>query len=138
MHRSSDVTGEKEMTRKPTTFGKLLRKTRIAKNYSLRKFAEQVGVSPTYLSQVEQEHVAPPTADRIKRMAEIIGENSDVWIGLAGRLPEDLPPIFWKKPAEISELLRAVSGLRSEQIAKVTGFIRKLSQEDGKPSRKPR
>lgn len=44
------------------TFGQRLRERRIAKGYSLRKFAELVGVSPTYLSRVEQGNVDPPTA----------------------------------------------------------------------------
>lgn len=35
--------------KKPTkTFGQMLREKRIAKGFSLRKFAELVGVSPTY------------------------------------------------------------------------------------------
>ncbi|MGE3776318.1 MAG: helix-turn-helix domain-containing protein, partial [Pirellulaceae bacterium] len=36
------------------SFGTYLREKRVAKGYSLRKFAELVDVSPTYLSQVEQ------------------------------------------------------------------------------------
>ena len=59
------------MTRRQSSFGRLLREKRLEKKLSLRKFAELVGVSPTYLSQVEQEHVMPPTADRVKRMAEL-------------------------------------------------------------------
>ena len=51
-------------------FGRFLREKRMAKGTSLRKFAEKVGVSATYLSQVEQGNVLPPTADRVQRMAE--------------------------------------------------------------------
>ena len=46
-------------------FGHVLRAKRLAKKLGLRKFAELVGVSPTYVSQVEQCNVMPPTADRI-------------------------------------------------------------------------
>src|SRR5687767_6941228 len=53
-------------------FGHVLRAKRLAKKLGLRKFAELVGVSPTYVSQVEQCNVMPPTADRIKRMAELL------------------------------------------------------------------
>ena len=42
------------------TFGDLLRATRVAKGYSLRKFAEMSDMSPTYLSQVEQGKVERP------------------------------------------------------------------------------
>jgi len=52
-------------------FGPWLRQKRIERGYSLRKFAQWVGVSPTYLSLVEQGNLQPPTADRVKRMAEL-------------------------------------------------------------------
>ncbi|MGH7129525.1 MAG: helix-turn-helix domain-containing protein [Planctomycetaceae bacterium] len=98
------------------TFGQLLREKRTAKGYSLRKFAGLVGVSPTYLSQVEQDNVDPPTADRVKRMAELLGENVDEWTSLAGRLTEDLPEIIHEAPNAVSDLLRAVRGLTADQL----------------------
>ncbi len=117
------------MTRKTTTFGKLLRDARLAKKFSLRKFAELVGVSPTYLSQVEQDNVTPPTADRVKRMAELLEENADEWIGLAGRVPGDLSEIIQNKPTEMPELLREASGLSAEQIRKITEQIKRLKEK---------
>lgn len=119
------------MTHKRRTFGELLREKRIEKGFSLRKFAEQVGVSPTYLSQVEQGNVQPPTADRVKRMAELLGENPDVWIALAGRVPEDLPKIIQRHPREIPELLREASGLTAEQLERLREAVRKMKEEEG-------
>jgi transcriptional regulator with XRE-family HTH domain len=99
-------------------FGQVLREAREGK-YSLRKFAELVGISPTYLSQVEQGNVDPPTADRVKRMAELLNANTDEWIALAGRVPEDLPEIIQKQPTEVPDLLRAVRGLTADQLRKL-------------------
>jgi transcriptional regulator with XRE-family HTH domain len=113
------------------TFGQLLRERRIAKKFSLRKFAELVGVSPTYLSQVEQDNVMPPTADRVKRMADLLGENSDEWIALAGRVPEDVPGIIRQQPTEMPQLLREASGLSADQLRKLREQIRKLKEEGG-------
>ncbi|GIW81354.1 MAG: transcriptional regulator [Gemmatales bacterium] len=110
------------------TFGELLREKRIDKKFSLRKFAALVGVSPTYLSQVEQGNVQPPTADRVKRMAELLGENPDEWIALAGRVPEDLPAIIHEQPTEIPELLREARGLTVEQLRKLREQARKLKE----------
>lgn len=114
------------MTNPQASFGGLLRERRIAKKYSLRKFAELVGVSPTYLSQVEQDNVMPPTADRVKRMADLLGENSDEWIALAGRVPEDVPEIIHKQPTEMPRLLREASGLSSDQLRLLHEEIRRL------------
>ena len=105
------------MSRKarPKPFGTILREARIAKGYSLRRFALDVGISPTYLSLVEHNKTErPPTADRVKRMAELLGANSDEWIALAGRVPEDIPEIIQEQPTEMPQLLRAASGLGLE------------------------
>ncbi len=89
------------MTHNLRTFGPFLRAKRLAKGLSLRKFAKLVDVSPTYLSQVEQENVAPPIAERVQRMAELLGENAVELIPLAGRVPEDLPEIIPRCPTAI-------------------------------------
>jgi len=118
------------MGKKHRIFGQMLREKRIEKGYSLRKFAQEVGVSPTYLSQVEQGNVQPPTADRVKRMAEILGENPDEMIALAGRVPEDLPEIIHSHPREIPELLREASGLTAQQIQRLREAARKMREEE--------
>lgn len=119
------------MRKQHKCFGKVLRETRIHKGFSLRKFSEMVGVSPTYLSQVEQENVDPPTAERVKRMAELLGENVDEWISLAGRVPDDVAGIIHEHPAEMPQLLREASGLSAYQIRQLCEQIRKLKEEGG-------
>lgn len=109
------------------TFGEALREKRIEKGFSLRKFAQLVGVSPTYLSQVEQGNVDPPTADRAKRMAELLGENTDEWTALAGRVPEDLPEII--HGTEVPDLLRAVKGLTADQLRKLRKDAERMKEE---------
>jgi transcriptional regulator with XRE-family HTH domain len=109
-------------------FGQMVRSKRVAKGFSLRKFAELVGFSPTYLSQVEQGNVMPPTADRVKRMAELLGENTDEMTALAGRVPEDLPAIIQQQPTEMPELLREASGLTAEQLRKLREQAKKLKE----------
>jgi transcriptional regulator with XRE-family HTH domain len=116
------------MPGKQDSFGLLLRDKRLEKGFSLRKFAEAVGVSPTYLSQVELGNVQPPTADRVKRMAELLEKNPDDWIVLAGRLPEDLTEIIQKQPTEIQELLRETSSLTAQQLRKLRDQARRLKE----------
>lgn len=117
------------MVEKRQTFGQLLRDKRVAKKFSLRKFAELVGVSPTYLSQVEQGNTDPPTADRVKRMAELLEENPDEMIALAGRVPQDLPEIIQSEPTEMPELLREARGLTAEQLRKLRDEIKRMREE---------
>jgi transcriptional regulator with XRE-family HTH domain len=110
-------------------FGNVLRDKRIEKGYSLRKFAQLVGISPTYLSQVEQSNVDPPTADRVKRMAEILGEDVDEWTALAGRLTEDLPGIIHEAPKDVPDLLRAVRGLTADQLRRLREDAERMHKE---------
>jgi transcriptional regulator with XRE-family HTH domain len=118
------------MTQKRRTFGQLLREKRIAKGFSLRKFAELVGISPTYLSQVEQGNVDPPTAERVKRMAELLNESADEWIALAGRVPDDLAGIIQKQPTEVPDLLRAVKGLNADQLRRLREDVERMKKEE--------
>lgn len=116
-----------EKGRKP--FGQVLRERRIDCGFTLRKFADLVGVSPTYLSQVEQGNIDPPTAERMRAIAKLLGEHADEWIALAGRVPEDLPEIIKKQPMHIPELLREANGLTPEQLQKLLQQARKLKEK---------
>ena len=118
--------------KKPQTFGEKLREHRVAKGYSLRKFAAEVNVSPTYLSQVEQNKVDPPTADRVKRIAELLEESVDEWTALAGRITEDLPGIIHSRPVEMPDLLRAVQGMTPEQLKRLREEADKIQAEKKK------
>jgi transcriptional regulator with XRE-family HTH domain len=119
------------MTKKLQRFGDVLREKRIAKKFSLRKFAELVGISPTYLSQVEQSNVDPPTAERVQRMAELLEENPDELIALAGRVADDLPAIIQAK-TEVPDLLRAVRGLSAEQLRKLRESAEEMKRDKSK------
>jgi transcriptional regulator with XRE-family HTH domain len=113
-------------------FGRVLRETRLAAGISLRKFAGLVDLSPTYVSQVEQGKVlTSPTVERVRKMAEVLSADAEQWIAMAGRLPEDLPPIIQKQPQEMATFLREASGLSAEQLRKLTDQARKL-KEGGK------
>lgn len=114
-------------------FGELLRETRIAKGYSLRKFAEMSDMSPTYLSQVEQGKVQrPPTAERVRVMAELLGEKPDQWTALAGRMPADLTDIIKNEPEAMPALLRAARGLTAEELRKLTERLKKKTDKESK------
>ena len=60
------------------TFGSLVRRTRLEhrksnKDFSLRKFAAKVGLSPTYLSKAETDEFTPPRAETVIKIAEELG-----------------------------------------------------------------
>jgi transcriptional regulator with XRE-family HTH domain len=105
-------------------FGKMLRDARLQRGFSLRQFAEKLDVSSTYLSQVERGHFAPLTASKAARAAKLLGEDADYWIGLAGRIPEDLEPIIRRHPTTMPDLIRLAGQLPDEEITEALFELR--------------
>ena len=115
------------------SFGPVLRARRVEKGFSLRKFAEKVGVSPTYLSLVETGQ-APyqPTVDRIKKMAELLGADADEWIQLAGRVSDELEEMNRDNPQMMPALLRIARNMPPAELAKLAAKAERQSQEKGR------
>lgn len=76
----------------------------------------EFGVSPTYLCRVEQCGLTPPTADRVRRMAELLEESPDQWIALAGRAADDLSAVLAEAPVEILQIIYAMRGMTPQQL----------------------
>ena len=121
------------MSASRNNFGSVLRARRVEKGFSLRKFAEKVGVSPTYLSLVETGQ-APyqPTVDRIKKMAELLGADADEWIQLAGRVSDELEEMNRDNPQMMPALLRIARNMPPAELAKLAAKAERQSQEKGK------
>jgi len=112
-------------------FGQRIRTLREAKKvedpaFSLRKFARDVGISPTFLSKVEMGEFAPPAPERIKKMAELLGVDADELLALAKKVDPQLSEIIRDMPSAMADFLRTASenGLTAEDIRKITDGIR--------------
>ena len=88
-------------------FGSYLRTLREASGLSLRKLAETVDVEPSYISKVERDLVAPPGEHTIKRIANVLGQDPDVLLAVAGKISSDLRQAIIKRPELFSRLIRA-------------------------------
>lgn len=60
--------------------GQKIRITRESKGISLRKLAKEIGVSPSFISQVEQSK-ARPSIISLGKIAEVLGVNSSYLMG---------------------------------------------------------
>ena len=115
---------------KEIEFGQYLRQQREAKSakeFSLRRVAGRVGIEPSYLSKIERGEQPPPGEDTIRRIAEELGEDSDILLALAGKVSTDLLEVIRARPALIAELLRAV---RTAPAKHVTQAVRKVRDGD--------
>ena len=111
-------------------FGVLLREKRLAKGLTLRKFAEQVGVSPTYVSGVENGTLPPPTFDRIETISKILDVSVDDLMEHAGRWDDMAKQKVDERP-EFVRLFRAVKDLSPEEIESITTMVNEKREEYG-------
>jgi transcriptional regulator with XRE-family HTH domain len=100
-------------------FGELVRAKRVLKEIGLREMAKMIGVSPTYLSKVERDEFPPPAEDKVRKIAAIIGCDSDELLAQAGRVSSDLSEIIKQRPREIAALLRTTKGLSADAVTKL-------------------
>jgi transcriptional regulator with XRE-family HTH domain len=110
------------------TFGARLRELRQAKERSLRKFAEEIGISPTYLSKIERDEFVPPPEARIREMAKALGADAEELIALAGRIPDEVKAILKEQPLEMATFLRTVRGLSPEALRQLGEHAAKMKK----------
>jgi transcriptional regulator with XRE-family HTH domain len=112
----------------PTTrnFGHFLRGLREKKQLGLNELARKAQISPTFLSLVERGMTPPPGVAKLQALAEILGQDVDTFLGIAGKLPPDVPDIVLRHPRRYSALLRSLRNLNEGQL---DAFITDLSGE---------
>jgi len=115
-------------TKTGKSFGTYLRQRRVDEGFGLREFAGLVGISPSYLSQIEQEQVDPPANEHITIIAQKLSEDRSEMMALAGRLSDELHEVVVRQPAEIRELLLAAKRLTPEQVSGFAKEMRKRSK----------
>ena len=113
------------------SFGETVRLLRDEQKIGLRKFAEQVGMSPTYLSKVERGEFPPPGEEKVKAIAKALRQNEDELLALAGRVSSDLNEIIRSRPRQIADFLRSARGLSASEIEQLTRTADKRRRSGG-------
>jgi len=89
------------------TFGKTLRRLRLNAGVGLRELARLVEKSPGYISDVEQDNVAPPSEEVIVRIAEAIRTDKNELLSAASKLDPELSRYVANEPQAADFLRRA-------------------------------
>lgn len=110
---------------KQESYGELTRRVREEKDFGLREFAKLIGVSATYLSQVERGELPPPAEPRVLKTAELLGLDTDELLALAGRVASDLEGIILEKPKGAADLLRRVKKMSVEELDRLNEQLRR-------------
>jgi transcriptional regulator with XRE-family HTH domain len=117
-------------------FGQRIRELREAKKrtdpmFSLRQFAQALDMSATFISKMETGEFNPPSAENIKRMAELLEADPYELLQLAKKADPELVEMVKEQPKEMADFLRTVHerGITPEQLA---GFTRTLQSKKGR------
>ncbi len=122
---------------KTKPFGQVIRELRIKhKDYSsLREFARKVGLSPAYLSRIENQKEPPPSEIVVERLAEALGADKYELFGYAGKVPTEFLETFKKNPKGVASFMRRVQeiGLESDSDWKdIESTISKMKRKSQK------
>jgi transcriptional regulator with XRE-family HTH domain len=87
------------------TFGEKLRELRINSEIGLRELARLVDKSPGYLSDVEHDHVPPPSEDVILKIAAALAVDKRELLSVAQKMDPELTSYVAQEP-EAADFLR--------------------------------
>lgn len=108
------------------TFGEAIREMRLAQEMGLRTAADRLGISPAYLSRIERGKERPPRPDLVKRLATLLGGDSDLLFRLAQSTDPDLAEYVHNIP-NVPEFLRTAKAMRltSEDFAVLIEHVKR-------------
>jgi HTH-type transcriptional regulator, competence development regulator len=92
-------------------FGDILRELRAEAGLGIKRLAPDLGVSYTYLSKLEGNHVRP-SEDMVRKVAHYFNYDEDRLLLSADKVPPDVLQILQEHPDEAIEYLKERFGRR--------------------------
>jgi choline kinase/DNA-binding XRE family transcriptional regulator len=103
---------ESEIARRPRgPFGTYIRRLRTEKRIGQRELARVIGVSASYLNDIEKNKRPAPRVELLDALAEVLSADIEIINDLAGHSKNDLPPDvaeFIRDKKELVSLLRLI------------------------------
>jgi HTH-type transcriptional regulator, competence development regulator len=92
--------------------------------FSLRGVARHLEIEASYLSKVERGLVPPPSDQTIRRLADVLGDDFDTLMLLAGRVSPQLQGIVGARPRLFAELIRELGDAPDNAILRLVREVR--------------
>lgn len=117
-------------------FGRTLKEYRNKAGIGLRDFAGRVGISPGYLSDLENEKVAPPSEKHILEMARALGIEKDLLLKAAEKVDPEVSEYVAHEP-QAADFLRMAKEQeygngdweKLRQLARIAGLGKKEEEK---------
>lgn len=109
--------------------GERIKRVRQERQLGLRELAGQLGISATYLSRIETcQESSPPAEKVIRGLADLLQDDFDELMQLAGRVPEDVENMIKRDP-DLPAFLRTAS----EKKVSGAELMKMLKKRKGDP-----
>lgn len=93
------------------TFGQTLKEIRRQKGVSQRELAEKVGIDFSYISKVENDRMAPPAAETIQKICEVLGVSVELLLSKSGKITDEISEAISSSPSAI-KFMNEVKSMR--------------------------
>lgn len=112
-----------------TSFGETLREARVKKGVSLRSVAGKLDITPSYLSDIENDRRIP-SEDVLQQLATLLDLDFDDLMARAGRFGEEAERYLKHQPTAV-KLFRRISesNLDEEQLKELLRAVDDANKE---------
>jgi transcriptional regulator with XRE-family HTH domain len=126
----ASITADMADNKNAKTPGELIREARAPKG-SLRDFAKKLEITPSYLSDIENDRRVP-AENVLRRIADLLGLEFDDLMAKSGRFGEDADRYMRRHPT-LGVLFRRLSewNLSDEDLAKLLKKAEELARKKG-------
>ena len=105
------------------TFGQKVKRLRKAKRITQLELAERIGVDFTYVSKIENDRtMRSPAESTIRKIAEVLGTDSEGLILLANKIPQNLQETIVQEPLAV-DFLRTVPKFNANEREEIRKLI---------------
>lgn len=105
------------------TFGDRIKRRRRELRLTQRDVAAKLRIDFTYLSKLENNHGEPPSADTIKKLADVLRDDPQELLALAGKIPESLRDRAQRDVA-FARLVQRLDQLSDKQLSDISRTLK--------------
>ncbi len=113
-------------------FGAVLRAIREELGLTLDGFSDLVGLSPAYLSRLENNAVGVPPIRTIQQIADCTGVDEAYLLDAASLIPEWVLEAYYESPADFQAFAKLSAPSRKAALAKVRATRTKATKKKSK------
>ena len=111
--------------------GNIIRGIRKRQGISLRKLAENVGVSFVNISYIENGRIET-SKNVLKKISEALNYDFDKLLALANKVDDDVTSIINKRPTAVPNFLRSAKNLNNDDWEELKKHVEKINKRKQK------